>query len=990
MAELPVLGADDFAPYFEAIHGNRPFPWQARLAARLAGGGSWPEVLDLPTGSGKTAAIDVAVFQLAVEAGRATRSAPLRVIYVVDRRTIVDQAHERAQKIVQAIEQAQHGVLGVVRARLASYGRDAVPLRTALLRGGIARSDTWARSPDQPLVAVSTVDQVGSRLLFRGYGVSDAMKPIHAGLLGNDVLYLLDEVHLSEPFRQTLEAIGGRYGGWADSRLPSPFAVVEMSATPGRLCTGTFRLEADDESHPVLSRRLQASKLTTLAAAAGRAFLGDVEKHVKPLVARPGATVAVVVNRVAAARELHERLSGAIKAADVHLLTGRMRPLDRDALEKDLFHRICAGRKRDPAQRPVVIVATQCIEAGADFDFDGLVTECASLDALRQRFGRLDRLGELAGEARGVVIARTDTLDGEPVYGVALGATWQWLSELSSTSRADGKPGAEQTDQGAIDFGINGLTVPEDAVERGLLAPKSHAPILLPSHLDAWIQTSPMPIPDPDVALWLHGPERGVADVQVVWRADLTAELLQEARDKEDPNAPQAQEVALGAVEALPPASGEAMAVPFVAVKRWLDGRSEPDTFDVEGAHEAAPEDEKKEKERERAARPALAWRGEASEVIDAAGVRPGDTIVVPASYGGIASGTWAPAAEAAIVDIAEIAVLRQRGRGMLRLHPNVVAGLFGAAAPPPPTPQPLDSEDVDDRAAVVGWLAAVQLGQVSGDVATLVRLLAEESGKRGFRIERLPLAADAEHGEYFLVSARRRLTFDGGEVTTEDDRASFTGVRMPLAEHLGGVGNMAGEFAERVGLPAEVAADVRLAGRWHDVGKADPRFQRLLQGGSEFKALVQTEPLAKSALPMNDRRARQQAQLRSGYPRGTRHEVMSVALMASADAELASLANDWELVLHLVASHHGRCRPLAPWVPDPTPVEVKWEFDGVAIAASSSHELARLDSGVGERFWRLVRRYGWWGLAWLEAILRLGDHRRSEEEQRSPTGGAA
>jgi hypothetical protein len=112
------------------------------------------------------------------------------------------------------------------------------------------------------------------------------------------------------------------------------------------------------------------------------------------------------------------------------------------------------------------------------------------------------------------------------------------------------------------------------------------------------------------------------------------------------------------------------MSVPFVAVKRWLDGRSEPDTFDVEGAREAGREDDKKQN-RERAARPALAWRGEASEIIDAAGLRPGDTIVVPASYGGIASGTWAPAAEAAIVDIAEIAVLRQRGRGMLRLHPH-------------------------------------------------------------------------------------------------------------------------------------------------------------------------------------------------------------------------------------------------------------------------------------------------------------------------------
>jgi CRISPR-associated endonuclease/helicase Cas3 len=482
------------------------------------------------------------------------------------------------------------------------------------------------------------------------------------------------------------------------------------------------------------------------------------------------------------------------------------------------------------------------------------------------------------------------------------------------------------------------------------------------------------------VALWLHGPERGVADVQVVWRSDLTAELLRQARDEEDPQAAQAQEVALGAVEALPPASGEAMSVPFVAVMRWLDGRSETDTFDVEGALDAAPEDERKQ-EPERAARPALVWRGEASEVINAAGLRPGDTIVVPASYGGIASGTWSPEAETPIVDIAEVAVLRQRGRGMLRLHPNVVAGIFGASAPPPPIPQSVDAEDVDDRAAVVGWLAALRPGQVPADVAPLVRHLTEESGKRGFRVERLPLGVAAENGEYFLVSAHRRLTFEGGEVSTEDDRASFTGVRMPLARHLGGVGDLAGEFADRVGLRAQVAADVRLAGRWHDVGKADPRFQRLLHGGSEFKALVQPEPLAKSAVPMNDRRTRQQVQLRSGYPRGTRHEVMSVELMASAGAELASLANDWELVMHLVASHHGRCRPLAPWAPDLAPVDVHWEFDGVKVAASSGHALARLDSGVGERFWRLVRRYGWWGLAWLEAILRLGDHRRSEEE---------
>lgn len=966
MAELPELRPGDFDAFFEAVHGEgvRPFPWQRRLALRLAQGRDWPAVLDLPTGSGKTAALDVAVFQLALEAG-SVRRAPLRIVYVVDRRTIVDQAYQRAKKLVLALEQAEQPVLVAMNARLASLGRDRRPLRAALLRGGIARSDEWAKSPDQPLVVVSTVDQVGSRLLFRGYGVSDSMKPVHAGLLGNDALYLLDEVHLSQPFRETLGAIGQRYRAWAENAIPSPFVVVEMSATPGEVESERFQLHAEDEEDPVLTLRLQARKPAKLRLSVGRSFVRDVADEIELLAERPGATGAIVVNRVAAARELRNLLEQRLKGCEVHLLTGRMRPLDRDRVEAGLFERIRAGRARVEGAEPVVVVATQCIEAGADFDFDYLVTECASLDALRQRFGRLDRLG-LFREARGVIVARSETFEGDPVYGDAIGKTWSWLEQRA----------AERG--GEIDFGIDGLKVPADAQSLGLLSPTSHAPVLLPSHLDAWVQTSPMPIPDPDPALFLHGPGRAQADVQVVWRADLTEQAMQAASEDEE-----VARRAVGLVQALPPASREALSVPYAAARRWLEGRSESPIADVEGGAEEA---EANEQEAPRT-RHAIAWRGESSTVVAPERVRPGDTLVVPSSYGGIAHGTWDPCASVPVTDVAEVAVFVQRGRPTLRLHPRVVADMLGDVAPPPVAAPP-DDEELDDRAAVRSWLQGLDADGLQGPSRELILQL-KRADRRTLRVERIP-SVEADQPEHYLVSSRTRVLFDGSEITTEDDRSSFTGVEVPLSEHLRGVRHVAGAFAERLGLSAPLRRDVELAALWHDVGKADPRFQRLLHGGSEYRALVQAEPIAKSALPVGDWRARRRAQERSCYPSGARHELTSVALMEAAREDLAGRATDWELVLHLVGGHHGRCRPFAPWTPDPEPVDVNWTHEGVQVSAPSAHVLARLDSGVAERFWKLVRRYGWWGLAWLEAILRLGDHRRSEEEQRAGQGGEA
>src|SRR6266571_4930568 len=225
--------------------------------------GAWPGALDIPTGAGKTAAIDIAVFHLALEADRALeRRAAIRIAFVVDRRLVVDDAYQRALAVEAALRRSVSGVLAKVRSRLALLAEtDDRPLAVARLRGGLVREPDWVRTPSQPVVLVSTVDQVGSRLLFRGYGISDRMKPVHAGLLGTDTLLLLDEAHLSQPFVQTAAAPRdqGVPSNAEAAHLPGrPVVVVTLSAT--QTAPRPYRIGKKDLEHPTLEPRLHAPK----------------------------------------------------------------------------------------------------------------------------------------------------------------------------------------------------------------------------------------------------------------------------------------------------------------------------------------------------------------------------------------------------------------------------------------------------------------------------------------------------------------------------------------------------------------------------------------------------------------------------------------------------------------------------------------------------------------------------------------------------------
>lgn len=944
------LNASGFSAYFRACHNRDPFPWQQRLVEQVLAEGSWPEILDLPTGSGKTCVLDVALYALACNPNRF----PRRIVMVIDRRIVVDQAADHAKHIQQALKEASDPMTAAVAERLRELwnGADsAPPFEIAVLRGGMPKEDAWVSRPDRPVIAVSTVDQVGSRLLFRGYGVSERMSSVHAGLLGHDTLFLLDEVHLSVPFAETLGALKRHWRCVHGKPWPDRWGVTSLSATPV-VPKGTipFTLGDADRNHPELCKRLDASKHVELRSVK---VTGDEEQRritfaqavveaVSEQLAGGARTVAAVVNRVDTARRVSAMLEPP-EDIDVCLLTGRMRPLDREQHMAAIWERVRTGRDRSAVGRPLVVVSTQAIEAGADFDFDALVTECASLDALRQRFGRLDRLGELK-KTQAVIIARADALGPKAedlVYGTALRETWEWLSSL-----------------GEVDFGINRLPAPDLETLRRLLPPVHHAPVLLPAYIDTWSHTHPRPHPDPDITLWLHGPRRGEPEALIVWRADITPEELERAAAGDD-------ELLMTRLSACPPSVLEALSLPLSAVRRWLRMEQDnPDLADI-------PTGEEAEAGQLDEGRLAVLWQGDRSRVVPADEIPPGATLVVPASYGGLLRGNWDPSGTEPVADLGDLAQWRHRGRATLRVHPEALASAWDIVGALPELPEEITTSELRD--VLDEWIGGLGRPRYV-DLDDALRTL-----RQGYQLIR---HAD---GTFTLVARNRRLgAGEEREISSEDDGASFTASEVTLSEHLRHVHDWSRKFAERLGLPTAIAEDVALAGWLHDLGKSDPRFQCWLVGGSEVRLALQAEPLAKSAHNGRDRAACELARRRAGYPDGGRHEILSLT-MAQASDWVRNKAHDLDLVLHLVGSHHGYCRPFAPTAEDPEtiPVTLKLfsvnEAEEVTFSANTRHGMERLDSGVVDRFWRLTRRYGWWGLAYLEAILRLADHRASE-----------
>lgn len=978
MTEMP-----NFSTFFQALWGYGPFPWQAMLAERIANG-TWPQVLDLPTAAGKTACMDAAVYALACQADKSIteRTAPRRIWFVVDRRIVVDEAYDRATVIAAELREATEGPLKYVADRLLRVSGTTRPLAVARLRGGSLHDEGWARLPSQPAIITSTVDQIGSRILFRGYGRSNLSAPIFAGLAAHDSLILLDEAHCSVPFLQTLRSIE-KYRGedWAELPLRTPFAFTMLSATPppdaeGAVFPGVERAAALD--HPILRNRLSASKPAELVLAnAGRGKPGD------PLVTRAAERalsftgteskrrVAVIVNRVHTAEEIQRTLINRVPEGlvDVVLLTGRMRPFERDRLVAKWKPFLRAASPDEP-ERPILFVSTQCIEVGADFSFDALVTECASLDALRQRFGRLNRMG-IPGAAPATILIREEdskVSDQDPVYGRALSNTWSLLEGKASVDNG--------TQQKTIDFGFEALDILLKDVDdlTDFLAPRPDAPVLFPAHLDLLCQTAPTPQPEPDIQVYLHGKDRGSPEVQVVWRCDLS---------ERDSESCWKETMAL-----CPPSSGETLTVPLYRLRKWL---STPDEIDRDGADvegSVAPESDAP------GIRSFMVWRGRDRSRLchNSNEIRPNDTIVLPSHYGiaGLgqaigeqALGEHAPGEQHSL-DLWELARTAAGRAPALRLKRTVLQPWL--ACRPLRDLIDLAESEVWERESLREAMATARDYEPASDVAPpalpdwLHKLLKAT-------VDGSPI----EHpGGGLIIFARNRQAVVEPDLFADDDDLTCAltpvdGNEVTLEQHSLSVRHVAKVLAARC-LPRKFGDLLQLAGYWHDVGKLDERFQILLHQGDEVAAASAAalgEPLAKSAnLPLSPAR-RQAIRKATGMPENFRHEMLSLQL-AERHAPLPIDKDSASLVLHLIASHHGHARPFAPISPDADPLHVRGKLGEVTIDLRIEDRTKFipqhcLNSGLSERYWQLTRQYGWWGLAYLEAILRLGDWYGSE-----------
>lgn len=483
-----------FAEFFAAVHGVAPFTWQERAAAFAVEEGCLPRLVDVPTGLGKTAVVDVWVWALA-EATSHGRPHQLgqRFVHAVERRTIVDGADHHVRRLAAALDTStQEPVIAVARELERISGQAGQRLLVASFHGTRRDDRAWLERPRGAVVITTTATQLVLRVLGQAPGVSPRSAIIHAGLLGYDSAWVIDEPHLATVMVDTLR----QCQTLADVSLTCLGATIpdELRARLDPQGARTIKFDADAET-PEAVRRYRAPRPVQILPYTGSGVAAMAATVAGQ--AGQGLRVVVFVNTVGKAQDLAVALGRNPRVTEsVRVVTSRVRPVDR-----------CD----DPSPQPgEIVVATQTLEAGVDFEVDRLITEAAAWPALVQRVGRLNRYAT-ATDPQGYLFVPAGSDPGSvAVYG-----------EEIMTAIGNGLK-----NHSVLDFSLAGVRKSQAAV---LPNQSAWQPMPRTAVMDEEYAALMLLGPAPEAAaLWLHGldQETDIAPITVAWRDCLDADVL--------------------------------------------------------------------------------------------------------------------------------------------------------------------------------------------------------------------------------------------------------------------------------------------------------------------------------------------------------------------------------------------------------------------------------------------------------------------------------
>lgn len=927
-----------FSDGFKALTGNTPFKWQKRLFSNhfVSVPSDIPSRIAIPTGLGKTSVIVVWLLALAYQAPKNQVLLPRQLIYVVNRRTVVDQATTVAEKLRNALQNTEDnrlkGVCSDLHKHLSSlcankFDNESPPLAISTLRGELADNKEWQTDPSRPSIIIGTVDMIGSRLLFSGYGVSQKMRPFHAGLLGQNALIIHDEAHLTPAFGQLVNSIIEKQKKHECGLFP--LQLLELSATlraeTADEPNSDFRLDGDEEEKEI-KKRILAPKTLILIPDEVDNRGEDIAKKLSELALKSAENkvrVLVYVNKPKIAVKVAQAIAKEVGKDRVKTLTGTLRGYERDILaQTDLFRGFQAQPNRAPPEESEYLISTSAGEVGVDLDADEMVCEITTLDSIVQRLGRVNRLGESDQAEISLVYVKPKKKQKESDFTNRITRTWELLqSKLPDSS--DGKGRDASSDALQVLLSENEEACKEAFSEGPAIEP------LTDILLDNWSMTRATALPGrPPVAAWLHGIQGYYPSLYVAWRKEIehfsegSSKYLKELFDKH----------------------------PILSRER-LRGNDQDVIDELKKIH-------KRNQDVNIVLIPATGNPKYISlgSILQNKNIRKFSegTIVLPTNAGGLSDDGLLDGGKKNLVsdkadsygDMAKPLQTSERLRVLIKQGDDVEEWrmqLFCSAGPE----EVIKTDDAHEAIKTVRKKILMDEEFPMAEKSCLILREDEEGNPTKILM---------------LFSEVKSVDI------VQESPAAARG-SQELEEHLDWTRREAQVIVEKLKIDfasedsKNIEDAIMVAAHWHDRGKNRVAWQ---------EAIGHPPPTNGAQSAANDWRPWAKSGKRGfnvNKCKGYRHEFGS--LREAAEDEKIKQHPERELILHLIASHHGWSRPYFK--------ATQLDIEDVSVDQNNMVSFEAM-----QRFAKLQRRFGHWGLAWLEALLRSADYAASRRVEKN------